>query len=50
MKRAKRALRSLPVSQGQLRLNSRLAQIPFDGAQGKLSLRKKRWLGITIKG
>jgi hypothetical protein len=28
---------------------ARLAQIPFGFAQGKLSRRKERWLGMTIK-
>jgi len=28
---------------------ARLAQIPFDSAQGRLSLRKERLLGMTIK-
>jgi len=37
------------LAQGRLRHIARLAQIPFGFAQGRLSLRKERLLGMTIQ-
>jgi len=42
----KRAKRAIDVSQKR-RNNARLAQIPFDFAQGRLSRRKRGLLGMT---
>jgi hypothetical protein len=47
-KRAKRALRSLALSQGRLREVARLAQIAFGFAQARLSPRKERLFGMTV--
>ena len=44
-KRAKRAI----IASQKARRTAGLAQIPFDFAQGRLSLRKKRLLGMTKK-
>jgi hypothetical protein len=44
----KQAERAVYVSQ-RARHIARLAQIPFDFAQGRLSLRKERLLGMTNK-
>lgn len=43
--RAKSAI----IASQRARRTARLAQIPFDFAQGKLSLRGERLFGMTIK-
>jgi len=46
---SQRALRRAALAQGGLRRSTRVAEIPFGSAQGKLSPHKERLLGMTIK-